>query len=117
MEPKIPPDFWTWIQSDGGRIAVAGAAGGVVRWLTLRQNWKEGAIAMIVGAICAKYLGPLVVPILEPALGRFDPGGDNIGLLSFLVGLGGISISGLLIDIFRARQKQTKESTHDHANR
>ena len=104
MEIKPPLDLYTWLQGDGGRAAIAGALGGVVRWVTLRESWREGLMSLIVGSICASYLGPLVAPILEPMLGRITPMGDNTGLTAFLVGIGGISISGLLIDIFRARR-------------
>jgi len=37
-------------------------------------------------------------------IGKLAPGGDSAGFSSFVVGIGGMSISGLIIDIFRARQ-------------
>ena len=104
MDMKPPTDFLTWLQGDGGRAALAGSLGGIVRWVTLRENWREGMMSLLVGAICASYLGPLVEPILEPVIGKLAPMGDSTGFSAFIVGVGGMSISGLLIDIFRARR-------------
>lgn len=104
MDLKPPPDFIAWLTGEGGRAAIAGALGGIVRWATLRDNWREGVLSLIVGSICAMYLGPVVAPILEPVIGKLAPGGESAGFSYFAVGLGGLSISGLLIDIFRARR-------------
>lgn len=97
------------VTSDGASAVVAGAAGGVVRWVTLRNDWKEGFSAIIVGALCALYLGPIVTPLLEPVVGVIAPEGDSSGFSSFVVGLGGISLSGWIIDIIRARRKLATE--------
>ncbi len=91
------------LEGDGGKALLAGAAGGIVRWVTLRSNWKEGIGAILVGALCALYLGPIAQPILEPVIGKIAPNGDATGFAAFFVGLGGISLSGLLIDIIAAR--------------
>ena len=56
------------------------------------------------------YLGPLVAPILEPVIGKLAPGGDSAGFSSFVVGIGGMSISGMIIDIFRARRIDTTQT-------
>ncbi len=45
--------------------------------VTLREHWRDGILSLLVGAICAVYLGPLVAPILEPVIGNLAPGGDN----------------------------------------
>ena len=44
-------NLWQWLASEPGKAALAGALGGVVRWITLRDNWKEGAPALLLGAI------------------------------------------------------------------
>ena len=84
----------------------------MVRWVTLRENWRDGSVSLLVGAICAVYLGPLVQPILDPVIGKLAPGGDAAGFASFCVGIGGMSISGLLIDVFRARRRQTADDVN-----
>lgn len=106
--------FLEWMASEPGRAALAGALGGVVRWLTLRHSWKEGAVTLIVGGICAMYLGPLALPLIEPFIAKVAPTGDAGGLSSFLIGLGGISISGLLLDVFDRRWRGVKEKDNEN---
>jgi hypothetical protein len=96
-------NWWDWIGTDAGKAAIAGAAGGIVRWLTLRQNPKEALASLVVGSICAIWLGPLVAPIIEPVIGQISPDGDADGFASFMVGLGGISIASFVIDVFQNR--------------
>lgn len=95
-------DFLHWLGSDAGRAAIAGALGGVVRWITLRERPREAIGSLIVGSVCAIYLGPLVEPMLAPVIGKIAPKGDSAGFASFVVGLGGISIASFVIEIFRA---------------
>jgi len=91
-----------WLHSDAGAAAFAGAAGGLVRWLTLRESWRDGLLSLVVGSVCAIYLGPIVEPLLEPWIGRISPGKDASGFSSFVVGIGGIGIAGILIDIMKS---------------
>ena len=87
-----------------------GVLGGVVRWLTLRHNIREGLVTILVGGICAMYLGPLALPLIEPVVDKIAPKGDPTSLSAFLIGMGGISVSGLILDIFeRKRGKLEKE--------
>ena len=46
-------------------------------------------------------------------IGKLAPGGDSAGFSSFVVGIGGMSISGLIIDIFRARRADTAKADTD----
>ena len=46
-------------------------------------------------------------------IGRLAPGGDSAGFSSFVVGIGGMSISGLIIDIFRARRAEVRKGDRD----
>lgn len=94
-------DLMAWLHSDAGAAALAGAAGGLVRWLTLRENWKDGAVSLVVGSICAIYLGPLVQPMLAPAVGKIAADGSAAGFSSFVVGLGGIGFAGFVIETLR----------------
>lgn len=88
-----------WItNTETWTAAFAGALGGVVRWVTLRADWREGVGAIIVGSICALYLGPLVEPLLEPVVGAIAPQSDSTGFSGFIVGLGGISLTGWLLE-------------------
>ena len=97
-------DFSAILTGDASKAALAGAAGGLVRWITLRSDWREGVGAIFVGALCALYLGPIVQPLLEPTIGALAPGGDPDGFAAFVVGLGGISLTGFILDIFTRRK-------------
>jgi hypothetical protein len=110
------PDLINWLWTEPGKAALAGALGGIVRWVTLREHWRDGMLSLLVGSICAVYLGPLVAPILEPVIGKLAPGGDSAGFSSFVVGIGGMSISGLIIDIFRARRADSAKTRTGRAD-
>lgn len=87
-------------------LVVPGALGGLVRWLTMRSSLTDGIIAIIVGAICSLYVSPLVLPMLVPLLDMLHVDIDSAkGLSGFVAGLGGLSISGLIIDFVQLRTK------------
>ena len=102
MADPTDTGFLNWLASEPGKAALAGAAGGLVRWITLRDNWTEGVPGLIVGAVCALYLGPLVEPLLEPVVGAIAPASDPAGFAAFIVGLGGIGLAASVIDILQA---------------
>lgn len=88
------------------QVIIAGAAGGVVRWLTLRQNWKDGMVAIVVGALCATYLSPLVFPILDPVLKvAIEDFIQRATFAGFFVGVGGVGITGFILDIVSSMRK------------
>ena len=96
------------------QLVLAGALGGLVRWLTLKDNWRDGAISVVVGAICSAYVSPLALPALTPFLGNIGILPESaIGLSGFVTGVGGITLSGFVIDIWRARRRQAKQTNGD----
>ena len=101
-----------WVQTAAGAMALAGAAGGLVRWLTLRETWRDGIVSLTVGSICALYLGPLVEPMMAPLIGAISPA-DPAGFSAFVVGLGGIGIAGFVIDALRRFQAQGRNDAQD----
>lgn len=101
QQKGIAAELIGWLHSDAGAMALAGAAGGLVRWLTLRESWRDGLVSLVVGSLCALYLGPLVEPMLAPVVGRIAAGSDAGGFSSFVVGLGGIGIAGFVIETLR----------------
>lgn len=103
-------DWLAWIGGEKGQLAMAGALGGLVRWLTLRDHWSDGLISVTVGAICAMHVGPLAIPLLEPVVGRLGSEASAGTLSGFLIGIGGITLSGFLIDVWRARRAQLRQS-------
>jgi hypothetical protein len=108
MKDPSKVDLIQWLASDAGRAAIAGAAGGLVRWVTLRDDWREGLTGLLVGSICAIYLGPLAEPLLDPVIGKIAPGDSAAGFASFVIGLGGISIAGFILDIIKARRSKVR---------
>lgn len=101
-------DVAAWIKTDLGQAALAGAAGGAIRWITLREKPRDGLVSIIVGSICAIYAGPLVEPFLSPFVGKITPGNDADGFAAFVVGIGGISLTGAVIDLFRSFSNRAK---------
>ena len=87
------------------RAAIAGVLGGLVRWMSLREHWKDGLISIAVGAICAVYVTPLVVPWLSP--GASDPSVQIVSLASFVTGIGGIGVVGFIVDLWRTWRKRS----------
>lgn len=86
--------------------AVAGALGGVVRWIRLKEPWREGLVSVFAGAIIAKYLYPFTMFILDPALKVMaDEPGARIGIAGFITGTMGVVVIGLVIDFTKAKFK------------
>lgn len=97
-----------WISTPEGQAALAGALGGVVRTLTLRSDWREGIANLAVGGICAAYLHPLVLPILFPTLGKLGlEDAQIVGLSGLLMGIGGMTFVGFILDVIKARRAAT----------
>lgn len=97
-----------------GQVALAGAAGGLVRWLTLRTRPLDGIIAIVVGAISAIYLGPLAEPAIDALLGSVIL--DDLSRSSFsgfIIGLGGVTLTGLVMDTWSRRRQQGDDETDD----
>lgn len=100
-------DFWHWLFGEKGQLAIAGALGGVVRWLSLREDWRSGVISLVVGAICAAYVAPLAIPVFDSVLGKIVPDeASRVGFAGFVIGVGGIAVAGLIMDVWKARRRQ-----------
>lgn len=84
----------------------AGAAGGLVRWLSLKESVRDGVISIIVGAVTSYYAGPLASAVFDPVLKNIilDETKRN-NLSGFLVGCGGILVVGYVIDRWRLASK------------
>lgn len=97
-------NFNILIFGDKAQMAVAGALGGVVRWLTLRSSAVDGLISIVVGAICAVYLGPVCLPLIEPVLGKIVLDENaRAGLSGFFIGIGGIGVSSFIMELWQRR--------------
>lgn len=103
--------FLTWLRSDWPQAAIAGALGGVVRWMTLREHWTDGLISVVVGAICAVYLSPLAYPIIDVVLRNIVADmAARASISAFMVGIGGIGVVGFVMDLWRAQRKRGRKT-------
>lgn len=99
-----PVENWqAMIFGEEFRVLLAGALGGVIRWMKLGSPWRSGLTDVFVGAVCAYYLNPLAEPIVDGALGHFviNPAA-RLGFSGFLIGLGGIGIVGFAMDLIKS---------------
>lgn len=105
-------DVTTWLFGDKGQGLVAGAMGGVVRWLTLREHPRDGVVSIVIGAICAVYLTPLAFPIIDPVLSNVVVDGEaRARLASFVIGVGGIGVVSFVVDLWKVRRKTNGNSS------
>lgn len=110
-------DVVQWLIGEKGQVALAGAAGGMVRWLTVKSRWTDGVISIIVGSLSAIYLGPLAEPAIDALLGQVIVDEISRGAFSgFMLGLGGISATGWVIDwwSFKRRKAAEEQDNDDH---
>ncbi len=100
-----------WLPDGAGQLLIAGVAGGIVRWATLKEKWPDGLISILVGALCAVYVGPAAFPILGPMINfaGIEPNSAK-SLAGFMIGAGGILVAGFFIDLWRERRRQLKST-------
>ncbi len=93
--------------------ALAGAAGGVVRTLTPPHGRPVEIIPnVIIGALCAVYLGPVALGMLQSVTGiEISEQGNNLG--AFLVGLFGMTLTGFMIDALKIAREKRQETDDD----
>jgi fluoride ion exporter CrcB/FEX len=104
-------EFYAWLLTEKAQVIVSGGLGGIVRWLTLREKMSDGFVSVVVGAICALYLGPLVQPILAPFIQVvLTEAVSRASFTAFIVGLGGITFSGFVIDMVKAKRGEVRRS-------
>lgn len=100
-------DFVNWLGGGKGQLLIGGAVGGLVRWLTLRSSLTDGLVSIIVGGLCAVYLSPLAQPAVNVILGGVVLDSDaRISLTAFVLGIGGISVSGAVMDYWNAKRRR-----------
>lgn len=86
---------------DTAAAALAGGAGGAVRWIKFREDWRTGVGSIFVGALCSIYASPIIEPFLEKFIA--NPG-KRAGFAGFAIGVGGIMLVGFFIDFLKSRK-------------
>lgn len=99
--------WWQDILAGKEPVIIAGAAGGFVRWVTLRERFLDGVASVAVGAVCALYLSPLAEPIVQSAFGTLSITAEQrSGFGGFVIGLGGVWLAGIIIDAVRSFRRK-----------
>lgn len=103
-----------WITGEAGRASLAGAAGGLVRWLmSERKRLRDGVVSILAGALMARYATPLMIAIIERHLGPLS--GDVEGTAGFAAGIVGMSIAKLVMGVIEARAKRLSDGDQPDA--
>ena len=96
-----------WASGEAGRAIVAGAAGGLHRWLMSEtRRLLDGVVAVVSGAIAAQFFGPVVIALLNVAGLRLQSGPDLDMTAGFIAGLLGMSLSKLIVAIVEAQARR-----------
>lgn len=112
--PEKTPDFWggallsltmiaAWLGGEAGRIAVAGGAGGMLRWFAAeKRRLRDGIAAALGGALCAYFFWPLTLAALARATGQPMEGADAQAMAGCLTGVIGMSGVKIVVASFEA---------------
>lgn len=93
-----------WFQGESGKLLTAGLAGSAVSVAMEWTGWMPALRKIVVGSLCAMYLSPLAIPMLEWALGVINVPTENGATLGgFLMGVVGIVIIEIIVKAFRLR--------------
>lgn len=99
----------TWLATEAGRAVIAGAAGGLYRWMmSERRRLRDGVVAVMSGALSASYLGPVVLALLRKAGLTLTDGPDLYLTAGFLSGLAGMSLAKLAVAIMEAQARRLR---------
>ena len=94
---------FAWALGEGGRVIIAGAAGGLIRWIMDdKRHFRDGALALITGAIFAKYGTPIGIVLLDNWFGPFDADTKQQvrDTAAFSMGIGGMAFGKLIMAMF-----------------
>jgi hypothetical protein len=104
-----------WIVGEGGRIAIAGGAGGFARWLnTEHRHIRDGMVAVVGGMFTATYLWPFILWVF----GLF-PGStitetpNNIAMAAFVAGALGMSFVKITTAMIEAKLDRATKGNDD----
>ena len=94
-----------WVTGEAGRAAIAGAAGGLVRWLmSERRRLRDGVVSIMAGTLMARYATPLMMALLETYFGPLK--GDVQGTAGFAAGIVGMSMAKLIMGMLEAHARR-----------
>jgi hypothetical protein len=93
------------------KAALAGALGGITRWIVRSEAFREGLAIVSVGAICSWFLWP-VGPAILKTLFKIEVADKEVThVFGFLIGAGGITLIRMLVSYLKQEQYRIE---HDH---
>lgn len=97
---------FVWLGGEGGRVIVAGGLGGLMRWLhSEKRRIQDGALAVVGGAVAARYLWPVPLRLMEVLTGPLELSPENTAMAAFLAGALGMSLVKVLTAVVETRAK------------
>lgn len=103
--------FTAWAFGEGGKVLIAGAAGGIVRWIMEeKRRIRDGALAIMSGIVFAQYLTPVGIALMTTWFGSLGENTDDIKFsAAFAVGIGGMSVAKLVTAMFDAHARKLRK--------
>lgn len=104
------------IAAPKAQAALAGGAGGMVRFLVVPGEFgARRAVSLIsVGLAIGYFLAPSVLPLIGSAIGPIDPRTTTAPhVAGFIGGVAGPALILLIVDIVDARRRQLLEHVGD----
>ena len=103
-----------WVAGEGGRIAVAGGAGGLTRWLNSEtRRIRDGIIAVIGGLVSATYLWPLILAVIGFPFGGLAETPNNSAMAAFVAGALGMSFVKIITAMVEAKMSRAAGGQDD----
>lgn len=104
------PSVWRAVlaalQSDYASLGLAGISGAIAAAIADWRGWAQLLRKAVVGAICAVYISPLAVPMLQfflPGIGVPEDRAPELG--GFLMGMLGIVLVEFLLHVVSVRRQ------------
>lgn len=92
---------FAWLVGEGGRMLIAGSAGGLLRWMSTERRLRDGVFAAAGGGVSAYFFWPLTLAGLH----RMAPelaGPDAAAMAGCLTGVLGMSAVKIVVSGFEA---------------
>lgn len=118
MTPPVETSFWenamlwiglvgAWLAGEGLKAPLAGAAGGLVRWLmSEKRRVREGIVSVLTGGLMAEFATPLTLAMLEKWVGEMH--GDASYGAAFFTGVVGMSMGKLVLAYIEGQHRKFK---------
>lgn len=95
-----------WLGRETGKAVLAGAAGGLLRWLMQeRRRLRDGIVSVTGGVIASIYLGPVVGAIMTQSMGPIG----STQASGFVAGLAGMSLAKMIVAIVETAAGRMRE--------